>query len=64
MLISLICLIVNSWRFLSRLLIDDRVLAVSNRLFEMADYNDKCTEDCSFDFSEDKQKGVCLIKEE
>lgn len=30
----------------------------------MADYNDKCTEDCSFDYSEDKQKGVCLIKEE
>lgn len=30
----------------------------------MADYNDKCTEDCSFDYNEDKQKGVCLIKEE
>ncbi|CAK9818581.1 tRNA-dihydrouridine(47) synthase [NAD(P)(+)]-like [Anthophora quadrimaculata] len=30
----------------------------------MADYSEKCTEDCSFDYSEDKQKGVCLIKEE
>ncbi|KYN13576.1 PREDICTED: tRNA-dihydrouridine(47) synthase [NAD(P)(+)]-like [Trachymyrmex cornetzi] len=29
----------------------------------MADYNEKCW-DCSFDYGEDKQKGVCLIKEE
>ncbi|EFN82561.1 tRNA-dihydrouridine synthase 3-like [Harpegnathos saltator] len=29
----------------------------------MAECNEKCG-DCSFDFSEDKQKGVCLIKEE
>ncbi|KAL6259829.1 hypothetical protein P5V15_009740 [Pogonomyrmex californicus] len=29
----------------------------------MADYDEKC-DDCSFDYSEDKQKGVCLIKEE
>ncbi|XP_003701116.1 dihydrouridine synthase 3 [Megachile rotundata] len=30
----------------------------------MAEYSEKCTEDCSFDYSEDKQKGVCLIKED
>ncbi|XP_076632250.1 dihydrouridine synthase 3 [Colletes latitarsis] len=30
----------------------------------MADYSEKCAGDCSFDYSDDKQKGVCLIKEE
>ncbi|XP_076757997.1 dihydrouridine synthase 3 [Xylocopa sonorina] len=30
----------------------------------MADYSEKCADDCSFDYSDDKQKGVCLIKEE
>ncbi|XP_054016494.1 tRNA-dihydrouridine(47) synthase [NAD(P)(+)]-like isoform X1 [Hylaeus anthracinus] len=30
----------------------------------MADYSEKCADDCSFDYSEDKQKGVCLIKAE
>lgn len=30
----------------------------------MADCSDKCAEDCSFDYGDDKQKGVCLIKEE
>lgn len=30
---------------------------------EMADYNEKCG-DCSFDYGEDKQKGVCMIKNE
>lgn len=30
----------------------------------MADYSEKCVEDCSFDYNDDKQKGVCLIKEE
>ncbi|XP_031830049.1 dihydrouridine synthase 3 [Nomia melanderi] len=30
----------------------------------MATYSEKCTEECSFDYSEDKQKGVCLIKAE
>ncbi|OAD55962.1 tRNA-dihydrouridine(47) synthase [NAD(P)(+)]-like [Eufriesea mexicana] len=30
----------------------------------MADYSEKCAEDCSFDYNEDKQKGVCLIKEQ
>ncbi|KAF7405537.1 hypothetical protein HZH66_004443 [Vespula vulgaris] len=30
----------------------------------MADYSEKCGEDCSFDYSDDKHKGVCLIKEE
>ncbi|XP_017881892.1 tRNA-dihydrouridine(47) synthase [NAD(P)(+)]-like [Ceratina calcarata] len=30
----------------------------------MAEYSEKCGEDCSFDYSEDNQKGVCLIKEE
>ncbi|KAK2578003.1 hypothetical protein KPH14_008432 [Odynerus spinipes] len=29
----------------------------------MADYSEKCG-DCSFDYSDDKQKGVCLVKEE
>ncbi|KYN00168.1 PREDICTED: tRNA-dihydrouridine(47) synthase [NAD(P)(+)]-like [Cyphomyrmex costatus] len=29
----------------------------------MANYNEKCS-DCSFDYGEDRQKGVCLIKEE
>lgn len=29
----------------------------------MADYSEKCG-DCSFDYTNDKQKGVCLIKEE
>ncbi|XP_012538348.1 tRNA-dihydrouridine(47) synthase [NAD(P)(+)]-like [Monomorium pharaonis] len=29
----------------------------------MADYSEKC-DDCSFDYSEERQKGVCLIKEE
>ncbi|XP_046815264.1 tRNA-dihydrouridine(47) synthase [NAD(P)(+)]-like isoform X2 [Vespa crabro] len=32
---------------------------------QMADYSEKCGEDCSFDdYSDDKHKGVCLIKEE
>ncbi|XP_078044413.1 dihydrouridine synthase 3 [Augochlora pura] len=30
----------------------------------MATYSEKCTDECSFDYSEDKQKGVCLIKTE
>ncbi|XP_076652840.1 dihydrouridine synthase 3 [Halictus rubicundus] len=30
----------------------------------MAAYIEKCTDECSFDYSEDKQKGVCLIKAE
>ncbi|XP_032670743.1 tRNA-dihydrouridine(47) synthase [NAD(P)(+)]-like [Odontomachus brunneus] len=30
----------------------------------MAECDEKCNGNCSFDFSEDKQKGVCLIKEE
>ncbi|XP_014607904.1 PREDICTED: tRNA-dihydrouridine(47) synthase [NAD(P)(+)]-like [Polistes canadensis] len=30
----------------------------------MADYGKKCDEDCSFDYGDDKNKGVCLIKEE
>lgn len=30
---------------------------------EMADCEEKCG-DCSFDYGEDRQKGVCLIKEE
>ncbi|XP_076545824.1 dihydrouridine synthase 3 isoform X2 [Osmia lignaria lignaria] len=38
--------------------------SVSIRYIMMAEYSEKCTEDCSFDYSEDKQKGVCVIKEE
>ncbi|XP_066589404.1 tRNA-dihydrouridine(47) synthase [NAD(P)(+)]-like [Prorops nasuta] len=30
----------------------------------MADCREKCGEECSFDYSDDKQKGVCLIKTE
>ncbi|XP_015592257.1 tRNA-dihydrouridine(47) synthase [NAD(P)(+)]-like [Cephus cinctus] len=30
----------------------------------MADYSAKCADDCSFDYNEDKQKGVCAIKPE
>lgn len=35
------------------------------KYFEMAsDINEKCGDECSFDYSEDKQKGVCLIKQQ
>ncbi|KZC04502.1 PREDICTED: tRNA-dihydrouridine(47) synthase [NAD(P)(+)]-like [Dufourea novaeangliae] len=30
----------------------------------MAAYSEKCGDDCAFDYNEDKQKGVCLIKAE
>ena len=44
---------------------DDRPIAIRYvGSFEMADYSEKCGDDCSFDYSEDKQKGVCSIKEE
>ncbi|XP_012280837.1 tRNA-dihydrouridine(47) synthase [NAD(P)(+)]-like [Orussus abietinus] len=30
----------------------------------MADCRDKCADDCSFDYADDKQRGVCLVKPE
>ncbi|XP_035741589.1 tRNA-dihydrouridine(47) synthase [NAD(P)(+)]-like isoform X2 [Vespa mandarinia] len=42
-----------------------RQIPVSRTRLQMADYSEKCGEDCSFDdYSDDKHKGVCLIKEE
>lgn len=50
---------------MDKFITDNRVFVIRYvDLFEMADCNEKCASDCSFDYSEDKQKGVCLIKQE